>query len=158
VEKLLDRFSLTEDYPFENAKELQEKCISELRNYEPRLCAYIHGDLWFSNVIVDYNSKIKCIDMKGQVNNKLCMGGDELYDYGKIYQSLLGFDAALYGDVVEEEYAAKLREHFLKRIGACKGIEEKELRRVVIGLMMGTMHATGRESSYRIWTLIERVL
>ena len=86
------------------------------------------------------------------------MGGDELYDYGKIYQSLLGFDAALYGSVIEDEYAANLRNHYLQRLLNCKGICEKELRVVAIGLMMGTMHATGIESGRRIWTLIESLM
>ena len=55
----------------------------------------IHGDPVFTNVIVTPTHEIKLIDPRGQVGNVVTMAGDIFYDYAKIYQSLLGYDAIL---------------------------------------------------------------
>jgi hypothetical protein len=46
--------------------------------------------------------------MRGEVDGVLTLGGDPLYDYAKIYQSLRGYDALLYGHKYNSEYAETL--------------------------------------------------
>ena len=54
--------------------------------------------------------------MKGKIYNKLSIYGHDLYDYGKIYQSLLSFDEILYGDNINNNYKKFLIDYFEKSI------------------------------------------
>jgi capsule biosynthesis phosphatase len=99
-QKLIRRFAFKEDYPFEDAELIQVRCLDSIDRYLTNrisIVDYIHGDFWFSNIIFDFQGKIKCIDMKGQVDGILTTGGDPMYDYGKLYQSILGYDCVLNG-------------------------------------------------------------
>ena len=58
----------------------------------------IHGDLWFPNIILS-KGNMKFVDMRGHIGSKITVKGDRLYDYAKIYQSLIGMDNILrYGE------------------------------------------------------------
>ena len=52
----------------------------------------IHGDPVFTNIIINKFGKFKFIDMRGKINSICTIRGDKHYDYGKIYQSILGYD------------------------------------------------------------------
>jgi hypothetical protein len=67
-------------------------------------------------MILSFNGYIKLIDMRGEVDGILTLGGDPLYDYAKIYQSLRGFDTLLYGDVYNSEYANEMIDIFRERV------------------------------------------
>ena len=56
--------------------------------------------------------------MKGQVNNKFTTAGDILYDYGKLLQSLIGYDMILYNDEINSEYLDKILQYFYKKINS----------------------------------------
>ena len=57
--------------------------------------------------------------MRGEIDGHYTIQGDIWYDYGKILQSLLGYDEILLGKYVEQEYKNEL-------IGVLKNyIEEK---------------------------------
>jgi hypothetical protein len=76
--------------------------------------------LWFSNIILNYNDEFKLLDMKGEINNKLTLSGDAYYDYGKIYQSILGLDMIVHGYNIDLDYLSKMRSMFIihmKRLG-----------------------------------------
>ena len=98
--KLTQRFQNKEIYNFENADEIYNLIIKKLEDYSTRIenniVSVIHGDFWFSNILITYNDEYKFIDMKGIINGKLSLSGDKVYDYAKILQSLIGFDEILY--------------------------------------------------------------
>ena len=75
----------------------------------------IHGDFWFSNIILTYDDKYKIIDMRGQVDNKLTINGDIYYDYGKLYQSILGYDLLLNNESIDDEYINTMKNYFLEK-------------------------------------------
>lgn len=153
--KLRSRFAVAEDYPFEDAAVIQAQCLTRLAAYTPTPVPYIHGDLWFSNVLVDYKNNIKCIDMKGQVNGVYTTGGDALYDYGKLYQSFLGYDAVLYNDDVSPAYRASMMQLFTREI-AKRGISLLDLETVTFSLVIGTLHfIRDPDAKERIWTWIK---
>ena len=115
----------------------------------------IHGDFWFSNIIITYNDKYKFIDMKGQVDNILTIGGDIYYDYGKLYQSILGYDLLLNNIDFDIEYINSINDYFLMK---CEniGLNIIYLKYVTKALIFGTfkfMH-DNNESKYKIWELI----
>ena len=64
----------------------------------------IHGDFVFTNIIINNFGKIKLIDMRGRLGNQLTLYGDKLYDYAKIYQSLIGYDEILMNKYVSKKY------------------------------------------------------
>jgi hypothetical protein len=154
LDKLIARFEKKEDYPFDNAKQYQMECLKRLAlytEYPMSIVPYIHGDLWFSNILLTYEQKIKCVDMKGKVDGMFTTGGDILYDYGKLYQSILGYDNVLYGTSVSDEYAKRMQSYteafFIKQ-----GILVKDIRTVSLSLMMGTFHAiSSPETKKRVW-------
>lgn len=65
-----------------------------LSTYKPHHVNLIHGDLWFRNVIL-CKGNLYLIDMRGLIGSKVTVQGDRVYDYAKIYQSLVGLDHVL---------------------------------------------------------------
>ena len=63
----------------------------------------IHGDPVFTNILIDNNNTIKFIDMRGKIGSKLSLYGDELYDWAKLYQSLIGYDEILQDKSINED-------------------------------------------------------
>jgi capsule biosynthesis phosphatase len=117
-DKLKQRFENNAiDYPFVNSHEIFGEILENLEKYyEPKLASIIHGDFWFSNILLNYsNDELICIDMKGQVDGELTLNGDIYYDYGKMYQSILGYDLILNKQSVSEEYLQKNKMYFLKK-------------------------------------------
>lgn len=161
INKLTSRFAVKEDYPFEEAHVLQSLCLDRLESYlhhDLIIKPFIHGDLWFSNIIMDFKMNLKMIDMKGQVDGNLMTGGDVYYDYGKLYQSFLGFDAALYNDVIEPEYTNALRLHFIEKLES-QHINFENLKTVTYSLIMGTFHSIKSNSAkIRVWKLLQTAL
>lgn len=158
IDKLKRRFEVKNDYPFSDAEEIQSMCLNRLDSYIPSGVGIIHGDLWFSNVLIDFSGSIKCIDMKGQVNGKLTLGGDKLYDYGKIYQSLLGYDAILYGDIIPELYRKKMVAIFLCEIQK-RSICIKDITAIAISLIIGTLHSIDTiDAKQRVWEFIRSLI
>ena len=71
----------------------------------------IHGDPWFDNMIYRYEDQaVKLLDMKGKVGTTFSMKGDRMVDYAKLYQSILGFDYYLNGEVYGAAYEKRCRE------------------------------------------------
>jgi capsule biosynthesis phosphatase len=152
--KIRDRFNVV-DYSFENAKEYVEIILEDLsRNFFPEIVGMIHGDFWFSNIILDYRDNYKLIDMKGQVDGQLTLNGDRYYDYGKLYQSILGYDLVLNGCVLDRDYLNRMRLLFLEK---CKkiGLNIGYLEAVTKCLMVGTIYFIENfETKKRIWDFI----
>jgi hypothetical protein len=158
--KLKERFAILDDYPFEDAKEIQDECLKRLHNYYKsqnnsfNISNIIHGDLWFSNIIITYSNEIKLIDMKGKVYDKLSISGHNLYDYGKIYQSLLGFDEILYNDKINDNYKKELIDFFEKSIE----INLNDLKIITFSLVIGTLHSINDlDKKNKIWKWIKNV-
>jgi capsule biosynthesis phosphatase len=159
--KLKSRFSNKEDYPFEDYEIYQQKCLSHIEIYTKgplTIVPYIHGDLWFSNILLTFQHRLKWIDMKGKVDVLLTTGGDIMYDYGKIYQSALGYDTLLYGTSVSGPYAKKIKQYIEYKI-LQKGVDLASLQAVTISLIMGTftfIHST--EKKHNVWKWVTRLM
>ena len=92
--------------------------------------------------------------MKGQVNNKLTTGGDIMYDYGKLYQSILGYDAILYGDNINSIYSNKIKEEF-ENILRKKNIDLCHLKIITFSLVIGTLHfIKSLDIKHKVWLFI----
>ena len=76
----------------------------------------IHGDFGFSNIIMTYNDEYKLIDMRGHVDGILTIHGNKYDDYGKLYQSIMGYDLILNGEILDEEYMDLLKTIYLEKM------------------------------------------
>lgn len=154
--KSADRFAVKEHYPFDDSEEVYSEIIKGLKqHYSPKLSAYIHGDFWFSNILITYNDKYTLIDMKGQVDGQLTTQGDIYYDYGKFYQSIIGYDLILNGCAVNTTYVEKIKDHFLAKCKAV-GLDLNYLKYVTKSLIFGTFHSIDKSMQIKqnIWNLL----
>jgi streptomycin 6-kinase len=157
IDKLKKRFERTEDYPFEDAAVVQSACLEKLERYlseDVQIVSFIHGDLWFSNMIEEFSTgTIKVVDMKGVVDGVLTTGGDRLYDYGKLYQSFLGYDSVMNDEDLPENQQ-ELLAYFLKCVKK-RCISVENLRAVTFSLVIGTFHAIDSlDTRRRVWKWI----
>lgn len=83
---------------FPHALEVQKILTSWVVEYNRswRGKTFIHGDPVFGNILVD-GAQVKFIDMRGEWGGQLTQSGDPFYDWGKVFQSLIGYDAILLG-------------------------------------------------------------
>lgn len=119
--KLKRRYESYDYSKFSGHQELFEYLYRELRNYEMSkegVCTVIHGDTVMTNIMINNLDKIKFIDMRGQLGDHLTIYGDFLYDWAKLYQSLIGYDKILSNREVSREYEKKMvrvfREYFIE--------------------------------------------
>ena len=156
-EKIKERYN-ENDYPFEDADQIYNEIIDNLEKlYEAKPVPIIHGDFWFSNILLTYNDEIRCIDMKGQVYNEMTLNGDAYYDYGKMYQSILGYDLILHNKDIPLEYKSRMVDYFLEK---CKsiGLNTEYLRWVTKSLIFGTFHFLPFNVSKReIWNWLKKI-
>lgn len=76
---------------FPNHKKVYDHICEEISTYVGKK-TMIHGDPVFTNILINDYGKIKMIDMRGKVGDKVSIQGDFLYDWAKMYQSLIGYD------------------------------------------------------------------
>jgi len=110
-EKLKNRFNNYDYSKFKDSDILYDELYKKLLEYENldkgKMCV-IHGDSVMTNIIINKYEKIKFIDMRGKINNELTIYGDWLYDWAKLYQSLIGYDKILMNAKISIEYEKKL--------------------------------------------------
>lgn len=118
--KVTERFINNESiYNLNNySKDIYMDLINYLDEYENNnLGIYsniIHGDLVFSNIILDTNNNFIFIDPRGKLGNNIAIEGDIYYDFAKILQSLYGYDFILFNKNIDKEYLEYLRNIFYK--------------------------------------------
>ena len=157
-DKLRERFANKNDYPFEDADDVYTEIITNLKlHYTPIISSVVHGDFWFSNIILTYGDELKCIDMKGQVDDELTINGDMYYDYGKLYQSILGYDLVINKRTINPEYKGKMVAYFLDKCEK-KGLNLEYLHWVTKSLIFGTFHSISPDISKNdVWALLKEI-
>jgi capsule biosynthesis phosphatase len=111
AEKIQKRYADYDYSKFNNSKIVYDELMNKLSMYENDKVGkqtIIHGDPVFTNIIINNYDKIKFIDMRGKVGNDLTIQGDWLYDWAKLYQSLIGYDSILLSKPVSREYQNKM--------------------------------------------------
>ena len=88
--------------------------LMEYQNKQLGKQTVIHGDTVMTNIIINNFGKIKFIDMRGEIDKKLTITGDWLYDWAKLYQSLIGYDKILLEKELCPIYEKKMINYFEK--------------------------------------------
>lgn len=160
IRKLTNRFN-KQDYYFKDADDVFKDIIDGIElHFDPVISSAIHGDFWFSNIILTYEGFYKFVDMKGSVEDLLTIGGDIYYDYGKLYQSILGYDLVLNNcesSKSDKEYIQSMKSYFLKKC-LSKGLNVNYLKYVTKGLVFGVYHSITHLScdiKNNIWEFIK---
>jgi capsule biosynthesis phosphatase len=115
--KLINRYKSFDYSIFENSESIYESILVKLQCYEKNNLGkkkVIHGDPVFTNIIINTYGKIKFIDMRGKVGDKLTIYGDWLYDWAKIYQSIIGYDEILLSKIIDTNYKENIISIFKK--------------------------------------------
>ena len=97
MNKFEERSKNEKDYPFDDFKEVYERVKENILQFLERkipIHPIIHGDLWFSNMMY-YKQQFYLYDMRGKINQIPTIKGHIWYDYGKLYQSIIGLDAII---------------------------------------------------------------
>jgi len=143
--KLINRFEDKTIYNFESADSIYNKLIIKLKDYFSRISnnitSVIHGDFWFSNILISYKDEYKFIDMKGLIGNTNTLSGDKVYDYAKILQSLIGFDSILYDKEIDINYNKIFIDYFKEWLGMNEKIDFEDVKTVCAALIFGVFHA-----------------
>lgn len=106
-DKLKKRYIEFDYSKYINSEFIYDFLISELDKYEKNNMgkySIIHGDTVFTNILINKFGKIKLIDMRGKIDNTLTICGDKMYDWAKLYQSLIGYDEILENKFISIEY------------------------------------------------------
>lgn len=157
-EKLKKRFNNKQHYNFTGAEKVYVEIIAGLETYwNPVIVPIIHGDFWFSNIFVTYDDNIKLIDMRGKIYDTITTNGDMYYDYGKMYQSILGYDLILNKNKLDMSYITKNKEYFLNKCKK-KGLCINYLTYVTKSLLFGVFHSLNSgDSAEEIWEFVKNV-
>ena len=114
-EKLKKRYENYNYAKFDNSEIIYNNIYENLIKYESEdsgKISVIHGDPVFTNILINEFGKIKFIDMRGKQGDELSIYGDWLYDWAKLYQSLIGYDEILENKFIYIQYKNSLLEYF----------------------------------------------
>lgn len=113
--KLVTRYESYDYSEFKGSEELYLAIYERLDMYEKNdhgRLSCIHGDPVFSNIMINQHDKIKFIDMRGLQGDVTSIYGDWLYDWAKLYQSIVGYDEILLDKVISKQYKDSIKHQF----------------------------------------------
>jgi capsule biosynthesis phosphatase len=99
-----DEYDFSEYADFEKIKNEVSEFLKSYQEKKRGVFTVIHGDPVFTNILINNSDELKFIDMRGKVGDEKTIFGDSLYDYAKIYQSIIGYDFILMGKDLDYNY------------------------------------------------------
>ena len=79
------------------------------------------------------------------------------YDYGKLYQSILGYDLILHNCQIDQSYLEKTNKYFIEKCVE-NNLNIEYLRNVTRSLIFGVFHSINDEiTKQRIWDFIKTI-
>ena len=87
-----------------DAKPILDECLHffKQQTYGLEDHGIIHGDPVFSNIFCSYENELLFIDPRGKLDGKKTICGHTLYDYAKVFQSVVGYDFILLNREIDE--------------------------------------------------------
>ncbi len=152
--KLTKRYNEYNYNKFPSHESMYKQLFNYFENYENNnlgKIGVIHGDPVFSNCIIDVNNECKLIDMRGQQGDVLTIFGDIYYDFGKIYQSITGYDEILLNKIISQKYKKNIIDIFEKFIINNYGIENLDKIKMIRNALLFSLlplHNNDKCSSY----------
>ena len=157
--KLLSRYDSYDYSKYLNHSKIFNEINKFLVDYEMskkgKICV-IHGDSVLTNIIINEFEKIKFIDMRGQLGNNLTICGDYLYDWAKLYQSLIGYDNILLRKDINENYQKLLVDFFIEYFIKMHGENNlKNLKMITKSLLFSLIPLHDNDKCEKFYNLID---
>lgn len=159
--KLTKRYENYNYSQFENSNDIYKKILNKLNNYEESQkgsMSIIHGDPVLTNILINNFGKIKFIDMRGKLDDKLTLLGDKMYDWAKLYQSLLGYDEILENTKINNIYKTKMLDHFKKQFLTITNNNFEDLQIITASLLFTLIPLHDNEKCTEYFELINKIL
>jgi capsule biosynthesis phosphatase len=155
-DKIIERYNNYDYSKYENS----ELILNEIINYKYKVNNYrcIHGDPVFSNILIE-NENIKLIDPRGKIkDNEYFVKGHCLYDYAKIYQSIIGYDEIINKQFVNDKYRNQFKDRLFKEIIKHYGHEAiNDLKNITKSLLLSLIPLHDNDNCNLFYDLINRV-
>lgn len=166
--KFEQRSLVKSDYPFndfEYVKNIIQKQLDEFLKKNYPINSIIHGDLWFSNVML-YKQQFKFFDVRGRIGEICTIKGHTIYDWSKIYQSILGLDHIIhYGTHIPKTLCELIEDAFWKYLLSRNVIQRSDIKYIknMTGyLLYNTFHSYTDdfplEHKKLIWELVKECI
>jgi aminoglycoside phosphotransferase len=159
--KLKERYENYDYSAFNDSNTVYKELLEKLKVYESQDKGHksiIHGDSVFTNILVNNNEQIKFIDMRGKIGKKLTIYGDNMYDWAKLYQSLVGYDRILLDKYVTSSYENKMKAVFEKRFLELHSIEDFDnLKLITKSLLFSLIPLHNNEKCFKYYELINKI-
>lgn len=142
VDKMKTRYNNYNYKRFSNSDKVYSIITDKLLQYAKENrgnLGIIHGDPVFTNILRTEAGNIKLIDPRGEINGKFTIYGDVMYDYAKIYQSLIGYDEILSNKTVCVERNKQFKKILLDIIAAKYGKKYTEWLKVITQSLLFTL-------------------
>lgn len=161
-DKIKSRYETFNYDMIDGSKEIYDTLMNELSFYinnNKGQKGIIHGDPVFSNIIINENTKIMFIDMKGTNHKEFTIYGDIFYDYSKIFQSLIGYDEILLNKKVSNKYRTELIKSFNNFIEINYGHEYiSYIKTITKSLIFSLLPLHDVEIIYDLFSLINKII
>lgn len=161
LEKFEERSKRVDDFPFDDRVDVYtaiKKFIEEWVEKPHVIKPLIHGDCWFSN-IMHGSKRFYFLDMRGKVHNKLTTKGHWIYDWSKLYQSIVGLDHIIhYGETI----APEIREPIEKVFWEHCPFSPEEIKPMTAYLLYNTFHSYPSDfeesKRHQIWSELRKLI
>ncbi len=140
--KMKTRFESYDYSKFKNHDKIYLTLCEKLISYENNSMgkiSIIHGDTVLTNIMINQFGKIKFIDMRGRIGDKVTMIGDKFYDWAKLYQSIIGYDEILEGKYLTVTYKKNLITYFENRFIEEFGEKQMDFLRYITASLLFTL-------------------
>lgn len=162
LNKLERRYNNYDYSKFDNSSKIYDELNMKLKKYEEEdkgRKVMIHGDTVFTNIIINEHEKIKLIDMRGKQGNKLTLLGDWLYDWAKLYQSLIGYDKILNDKEMNGDYEKRMLTFFETYFIELYGVESyHNLKIIAKSLLFTLLPLHDNEKCFKYYNLINIII
>ena len=157
--KLKNRYKNYDYSKFAKSDILYEELLNKLTIYEKEKKgkkSVIHGDTVFTNIIINEFGQPFYIDMRGKIGNTLTIFGDEMYDWAKFYQSLIGYDSILLDKNININYQNEMILLFEKYFLSLYSKEDFEnLKIITKSLLFTLIPLHDNEKCFKYYDLID---
>lgn len=160
--KFKNRYESYDYSRFKNHNEIFNLIYNKLINYENSnlgKCVIIHGDFVMTNILINNYDKIKFIDMRGKIGDNLSIYGDFLYDWSKLYQSLIGYDKILLNKHISQNYEINMINCFKTYFIDLYSEEYFEiLKTIVKSLLFSLIPLHNNDLCFQYYELIQSII
>jgi capsule biosynthesis phosphatase len=162
AKKLKKRYESYDFSKFKNSNDVYNTLLNKLESYEKENKGHIsviHGDVVMTNIIINNHGKIKFIDMRGQLDNTLTIYGDALYDWAKLYQSLIGYDEILKDKKINLKYKNTMIDSFKKNfIELYSEMDFNNLKIITQSLLFTLIPLHNNEKCFNYYELMSNIM